>query len=68
MKRVKLNGGPARGTGRPSEILFDKANEASSDNKGQEVSRIRMLENLKLALFFLPGAGPHGAGGAIKQK
>ncbi len=57
MKRVKLNGGPARGTGRPSEILFDKANEASTDSKGQEVSRIRMLENLKLALFFCQEQG-----------
>jgi len=57
MKRVKLNGGPARGTGRQSEIRFDKVNGASADNKGQEVSRIRMLENLKLALFFCQAQG-----------
>ncbi|HWK58407.1 MAG TPA: hypothetical protein VNQ80_13770 [Parapedobacter sp.] len=53
MKRAKVNGKPALGAEGHHEILFDKANEDSiSDNKGQEVSRTRMLENLKLALFF----------------
>jgi len=57
MKRVKLSGGPVRGTGRQGEIPFDKVGEANTDNKGQEVSRIRMLENLKLALFFCQAQG-----------
>ena len=57
MKSVKLNGGPAQGTGRQREIRFDKVNEASTDSKGQEESRIRMLENLKLALFFCQAQG-----------
>lgn len=58
MKRVKLDGGPARGNGHQEEILFDKVNEGNlSDNKGQEVSRIRTLGNLKLALFFCQAQG-----------
>jgi len=56
MKSVESNGRPARGTGRQSEIHFEKVNE-NTDNKGQEVSRIRMLENLKLALFFCQAQG-----------
>ena len=53
MKRAKVNGRPALGVGRHHEILFEGANEGiASDSKGQEVSRIRMLDNLKLALSF----------------
>lgn len=58
MKRAKVNGMPALGAEGQNEILFDKANEGSmGDHKGQEVSRIRMLENLKLALFFCRAQG-----------
>ena len=58
MKRAKVNGTPALGAEGQHEILFDKANEGSmGDRKGQEVSRIRMLENLKLALFFCRAQG-----------
>ncbi|MGV3761801.1 hypothetical protein [Parapedobacter sp.] len=58
MKSVKLNGRPARGTGHQGEILYEKVKEDSiSDNKGQEESRVRMLENLKLALFFCQAQG-----------
>lgn len=58
MKSVKLNGRPARGTGHQGKILPDKVNEGNkSDNNGQDESRIRMLENLKLALFFCQAQG-----------
>ncbi|MFB2117892.1 hypothetical protein [Parapedobacter sp. 2B3] len=58
MKRAKVNGGPALGTGHQNEILSDKTDEGgTSDGKGHEVSRMRMLENLKLALFFCRAQG-----------
>ncbi|MEC3878672.1 hypothetical protein [Parapedobacter sp. 10938] len=58
MKSVKSNGIPARGTGHQGEMLYDKVNEGSiSDNKGQEESRMRTLENLRLALFFCQAQG-----------
>lgn len=54
MKRAKINGMPTLGTGHQQEILFERPAEVGSDEgKGQdEFSRMRMLENLKLALFF----------------
>lgn len=58
MKRAKINGEPTPGAGRQHEILFEKADEGgASDSKGHEVSRARMLENLKLALFFCRAQG-----------
>ena len=57
MKSVKLNGRPARGTGRQGKVRFEQINEGSTENKGQEMSRVRMLENLKLALFFCQAQG-----------
>lgn len=58
MKRTKVNGRLVPGTDRQHEILFEGENEGgTSDSKGQEVSRARMLENLKLALFFCRAQG-----------
>jgi len=59
MKRAKVNGVPALGTGHQHEILFERADEGSrNDGMGHDgLSRKRMLENLKLALFFCRAQG-----------
>ena len=58
MKRAKVNGRPAPVAGHQHEILFERAGARSvNDGKGQEESSTRMLDNLKLALFFSQAQG-----------
>lgn len=58
MKRAEVNGRPVRHIGHQREVVFEKENEGEiGDNKGYETARTRMLENLKLALFFCRAQG-----------
>ena len=59
MKRAKVNGAAVQGTGTQQEILLEASHEASV-NEGRahdDSSRRRMLENLKMALFFCQAQG-----------
>ena len=53
MKSAKVTGRPMRGIGHQGEIRFGPGSEGS-DHRGKnyEVACVRMLDNLKLALFF----------------
>ncbi|WP_262245483.1 hypothetical protein [Parapedobacter soli] len=58
MKRAKVNYGPQLSRGPQRESLSESTDvDSVADGKVQEVSRIRTLENLKLALFFCRAQG-----------
>ena len=59
MKRAKVNGETVLGADTPKRILYERASEGvvSDSQTHEDFSSRRMLENLKLALFFCQAQG-----------